>query len=87
MTRIAYIIWRDANFGNGADTPMDQIGGLVELHEVGFVLKETPEAVTLSMESGLSDLSNRAFLTIPRVNIVSIRFATVEKVFPPRKKR
>lgn len=77
---ITHIIWRDAAYSNGDAVSLSAIGGLTELQEVGFLVAENDEAVTLSMESGLTGC-NRCFLTVPKVNIVSRVDTTLAKAF------
>lgn len=68
---------------------ISELGELAELHEVGFLLKESDESITIGTERAKSDdVSARMWLTVPKVNIVEIRRTTLAKAFPaPRPKR
>lgn len=80
MPEIAYLIWRDANFGCGTPTNTMQIGDLIELHEIGYILKESDESITLTMEGdGMGD-ENRNWLTVPKCNIMEIHRAELADV-------
>lgn len=81
---IVYIRWRDAVNSN-ATHAIASLGDLAELHEVGFLLKETEETVTIGTESEEGALEARFWLTIPKANIVEQRRTTVEKAFPIRR--
>ena len=64
-----YIHWRDASYNPEESTEF----GLADLHEVGFVVAEDHESVTLSMEHMDGEVSHRLTLTIPLVNILERR--------------
>lgn len=81
---LVYVRWRDAVHSMD-EHEISGLGDLVELHEVGFLLKETPETVTLSIEIQKDATSTRMWLTVPKVNIVEIRHATLDKAFPDPK--
>ncbi len=68
---------------------LGDLGGLAELHEVGFLLKESDESITIGTERAApDDVSARMWLTIPKVNICEIRRTPLAKAFPaPRPKR
>jgi len=63
--------WDDALHGQG-EYELRDLGNLVRLAEVGFLVKDEKDAVTLAMEHQENCDSVRLWLTIPRVNIVSI---------------
>lgn len=73
--KIAYIRWKDACAEEADDRkPREVTPGLCELHEVGFLLGENAEAVTIGMEMSGDDVkTGRWRLHIPRVNIVEMR--------------
>lgn len=81
---ICYVCWRDACH-DIAECPIENLGGLAELHEVGWLLTENEETVTLGIEHMDGATSARMWLTIPRVNIVEMRKTTLEKAFPKRR--
>lgn len=66
---VTYIKWRDASYSQGDTSHADL--SLIDLEEIGWLVKETEEAVTLSIErpeEGQEDY--RLTLTIPKVNIL-----------------
>lgn len=86
MTLI-YVRWRDAVNSNSQHA-ISSLGDLAELHEVGFLLKESDDTLTLGTESPGDGLEARFWLTIPKMNIVEMRRTTLAKAFPkPRVKR
>src|ERR1700722_9317320 len=80
MTLI-YIRWRDAVNSN-ATHAISSLGDLAELHEVGFLLKESAETITIGTEAQEGALEARFWLTIPRANIVEQRLSTLKRAFP-----
>jgi hypothetical protein len=82
---IVYIRWRDACHSS-KEYPIKDIGALSELHEVGFLITENEEAVTIGTESEDGATEARNWITIPRAGIVEIRRTTVEKAFPVRRR-
>jgi hypothetical protein len=88
--KLVYIRWKDAVAEEAADgTAHPPQAELVELQEVGFLLDENDEAVQIGMEIG--DDPNvrpgRWRLHIPRVSILEMRVAEIDKLFPKRRKR
>jgi hypothetical protein len=83
---LAYIHWRDACH-NSDEIRIDDLGEAVALHACGFVVKETEETITLSLEHQDGADTTRLWLSIPRVNIVEMRTATIDKAFPAKRKR
>ncbi len=77
---ILYIKWRDACY-RGDYTDIGDIGGTLELEEVGFLVTENEEAITLSVENQHEDPHIRFSLTIPRCNIVELKRTTLEAAF------
>jgi hypothetical protein len=65
---LVYLIWKDAHY-SPEEVPLDIIQELVVLHEVGWLVAESEESVTLSMEYQPGMDSTRLYLTVPRVNI------------------
>jgi hypothetical protein len=80
---LVYIRWRDACHDMG-ECAIKDLGELAELHEVGWLLAENTESVTIGVEQMDGATSARMWLTIPRVNIVEERRTTLSKAFPPR---
>ena len=65
------IIWRDAAM-TGADQDVEHKQlGLITLVEVGFVINEDDESVSLSCEHPGTAAASRLTLTIPHVNIIA----------------
>lgn len=86
--KIAYIRWMDA-CSEEADgsKPRPVVPALVELHEVGFLLGENEEAITIGMEQEATDDTHpgRWRLHIPRSAIKEMRVAEMSTAF--RRKR
>lgn len=80
--RMVLVRWRDACHSQD-EFAISDLGGLAELAEVGWLIAETPESVTLSMEHQEGATSTRLWLTIPLVNIQSIEELRLK---PKRKK-
>jgi hypothetical protein len=61
----------------------------VELHEVGFLLGESGEAVVIGMEFNQdTDVQpGRWRLHIPRVSIQEMRVVDLEKAFPVKRRK
>lgn len=78
---LLYIRWRDAVNSNSQHA-ISSLGELAELHEVGFLLAESEETITLGTESQEGATEARFWLTIPKQNIVEIRRTTLAKAFP-----
>ena len=92
MKPLAYIKWRDACFEQADDSGRVS-PELVELDEVGWLVGETEDVVTICLElepdaEGVpSSNAGRSRLHIPRVNIVEMRVqADLAKAFPKRSK-
>lgn len=88
MPKVTYIRWRDACSEEAAEphSPVSD-SPLVELSEIGFVIGETPEAVSIALEMDADGKPGRWRLHIPVVNIIERRTAELDKAFPPRRKR
>ena len=84
--KIVYIRWKDAMHSMNQH-PVSELGELAILHEIGFLLKETPDTIVIGTESEQTQsLEARMWLTIPRANIVEIRSTTLSRAFPaPRR--
>jgi hypothetical protein len=83
---IIYIKWRDAVNSN-ATHAISSLGDLAELHEVGFLLKESDETITIGTEAQEDALEARFWLTIPKHNIVECRRTKLGKAFPVKRPR
>ena len=83
MTLI-YIRWRDAVNSN-ATHAIASLGELAELHEVGFLLKESDETITIGTEAQDGATEARFWLTIPKANVVEIRRTTLQRAFRTKK--
>jgi len=85
---IAYVCWRDA-VQEGADGPEAPVheNPLVTLEEIGWLVGESEESISLSMEhEPESDTWGRWRLHIPKVNIISLRVLEFDK-FPKKRRR
>ena len=86
--KVAWVHWLDASHGlNEWDK---ERMGLSDLEEVGFVLKEDADSITLGMERICNDpeaKEARLWLTIPRSGIVEMRECELSKAFPQARKR
>lgn len=87
---VTYLHWRDACSEEAADpdTPVCA-QPLADLHEVGFLISETDESVSLSLELDHDGKPSRWRLHVPKVNIISRFDMPLEKAFriPKRKAR
>lgn len=81
---IVYIKWRDAVNSNATHS-IASLGDLAELHEVGFLLKESEETITIGTEAHDGAVEARFWLTIPKHNIVEIRRSTLARAFPVKR--
>lgn len=86
---VTYIRWRDAVSEEATAPAVKTVAALVELCEVGFLLAETEEAVTIGMENHCDgEVSpGRWRLHVPKVCIIERRDVEFEKVFAKRRKR
>lgn len=85
--RLAYVRWFDAS--HSQDEMALEGMGLIELEDVGWPIAETDEFVTLTVErlAGAETMKTaRLWLSIPRVNIIEMRVAQLDKAFPKRKR-
>ena len=90
MHQITYVKWRDACFED-ADNGGPVAPGLIELDEVGWLLGETDEVVTIGLELEPdeeeipSSKAGRRRLHIPyKGNIVEMRVMDLSRAFPKR---
>ena len=81
---IVAVSWCDASQSpaRGDEHPIEQLGRLEHLYEVGWVLREDEETITIGLEHQEGMESARLWLTIPRCNIVELRRMQVDKAFP-----
>ena len=82
---VAYVRWKDAQHSLG-DSEVSTLGGLSEMHYCGFLVKETEESVVVALEAE-NEGSVRLWMTIPRVNIIEMRTAELDKAFPKRRRK
>lgn len=66
---IIALCWEDANYTTD-NTPLRELGSLVKLYEVGFLLKETPTSLVVCSEYQVNQDLYRLALTIPKNAIV-----------------
>lgn len=86
---LVYIHWRDACTEEAAD-PLTPVSDqpLVDLHEIGWLIGETDESVSLSMELEPNLMPGRWRLHIPKCNILERRNFDSEKLMTrPARKR
>lgn len=69
---VHYVRWRDACYHPDYQS-IETIGEAIEIEEVGFLVKEMEDTVTLSIERHGPGEDARLTLTIPKVNIVEWR--------------
>ena len=86
---VTYIRWRDASHSMN-EFEISKIEP-ISLQEVGFLIRETEEAVTLAIEApfdgDIETDTTRLWLCVPKVNILERRDADLEKAFPAKKSR
>lgn len=68
---VVLVVWKDACSQEAASPHTEVEPGLVILREVGFLLGESDEAITIGMEVSDEAGPGRWRLHIPRVNILS----------------
>lgn len=85
---VVWIKWRDACSEEAADphTPVSA-SPLVELQEVGWLIGETEDAVSIAMEIDHDGAPSRWRLHIPKVNIIERRDMPLKRAFPVRRPR
>lgn len=83
--RIAAVIWRDACHSVD-DCEITEISELRTLREVGWLVTETDETVTLSLEEP-DGTTIRNWMTIPRMAIISMKTFPVSRFFRVPKKK
>ena len=81
--KVAYIRWRDACTEEAPDSA-PVVPALAELQEIGFLLGETEEVVTIGMERGNDEAAHRWRLHIPKVNIIERYDFDLTQVYRPR---
>ena len=78
-TKLVYIRWKDAHYQEG-EISIEEIDQTCILHSVGFIIKDTPEAITISVEQPDGGFVRNPF-SIPRSNIIEIQETTLNKAF------
>jgi len=77
---ITFLRWRDAT-AEEADHGGPVVPALSELEEVGFLLGETEEAVTIGMEHDVAERrAGRWRLHVPKVNILERHDVPLEQL-------
>ena len=83
---LVYVRWLDANYQEG-DLLIEELDVNCELDSVGFLVKETPDAIVLSVENPRDGFTRNPF-AILKANILERREQTITRAFPkPRVKR
>lgn len=77
---LVYVRWLDANYQEG-EVLIEELDPKCELETVGFLVKETPEAVVLSVENPRDGFTRNPF-TVLKANILERRERDVRKAFP-----
>ena len=75
--RPCYVRWHDAALAEDDLAPADM--GLCELLELGWLVREDGESVSIAMERQRGVTTHRYSLTIPRANILELRKFKVPK--------
>jgi hypothetical protein len=83
--KIAALVWKDACHSVD-DREVSEVSELRTLREVGWLVTETEESVTLSIEEP-DGTTVRNWLTIPRAAIISMRTFPETKFFPKTKRK
>jgi len=85
--KLAWVSWRDASHGlNEWDKERMTLSSL---EEIGFILKEDEDSITLGMEHNVSEpdaKDARLWLTIPRSGIIEMRTRELDQAFPARRR-
>lgn len=84
-TVACYVHWRDAAM-HMDETDIEEMS-LVDLYEVGWLIRETDEHITLAIEYPGGRRSTRLALSIPKVNIVQRHDFGMPKERKPRAAR
>lgn len=89
MPIVTFLTWKDACMETADESTFRPVNvELSLLHEIGFLMGETDEAVTIGMEMAGDDTQRgRWRLTVPKNGIVERRDMQLEKAFPPRRRR
>jgi hypothetical protein len=86
--KIAYVKWADASYSNKSDErPLEELTGTTELEEVGFLLREDKDTITLALENQDGATTSRIWMIIPRCNIVSLYTRQLADAFPQLKRK
>lgn len=83
--KLAYVKWNDAYYQEG-ERQIDEIDGLCELEYCGWLVRETPKAVVLSLELPHGGRTRNPF-SIPRSNIIQMRAREVDGIFRKARKK
>lgn len=76
--KVIHIVWRDACGDDGwASRAQVEREELVRIETVGFLVRESEEAYTLTMADDHENEKVGAFMVIPKVNVVSKKYLKV----------
>lgn len=76
--KIIHIVWRDACGDDGwASREQVEKEELVRIETVGFLVRESKEAYTLTMANDHSNEKVGAFMVIPKVNIIKRKYLKI----------
>jgi hypothetical protein len=76
--RICHLVWVDACYeeqGQGESL------ALAQLEEIGFLLAEDKDSVTIGMEAPEPSMVERWRLTIPKIGIISMKVRDLNRIF------
>lgn len=76
--QICHIFWVDACY---EEQVQGESPALAELEEIGFLLDETDDSVTIGMEYPDPSMTERWRLTIPKNGIVSMKVRDLGRIF------
>lgn len=73
--KIIEVIWRDAVGEDTGWTDFDEVEAeqLVEVKTAGYLIAEKPDCLTLALSVDETNQKTAAYITIPMVNVVSVR--------------
>lgn len=70
---LAIVRWVDSAYTRGESATGDLPTEGLEMISAGFLVRETPDAITLALDRHLHDDAWRFVLTIPRVSVRNVK--------------
>ncbi len=84
---LAYVRWKDACTEHAEEPGLPILEDpLIELQEIGWLVAETSQSLSLAMELEVDGTPGRFRLHIPQQNILELRTMEFDK-FPKRRRR